>query len=73
MTWYHLLDQNSNHYIIPGGVIPVAYFLSQAVDGSQPIYMYLNCGLTFTITPALFTTIVGSVPTAINVTTLGLS
>ena len=67
MTWFHLADQNGNHYIIPASVSPVIYFLSQAVDGSDPMYMYLNGGLTFQITAALFTEIVGAVPTAIEV------
>jgi hypothetical protein len=71
MTWFHLEDQNGNHYIIPSAVCPVQYFLSQAADGSQPIYMYLNGGMTFQVPTTLFTTIVGAVPAAINVTNVG--
>lgn len=68
MTWYHLVDETGTHYVIPASVSPVSYFRSQAVDGSQPIYMYLVNGLVFTITPALFASIVGAVPAAVQVT-----
>jgi hypothetical protein len=68
MTWYHLVDETGTHYVVPGGVSPVAYITSQAVDGSAPIYMYLVCGLSFTIPASLFTVIVGAVPAAIAVT-----
>jgi hypothetical protein len=67
MTWYHLVDQTGTHYIIPGATSPVAYITSQAVDGSAAIYMFLTCGLSFTIPASLFGVIVGAVPTAISV------
>jgi hypothetical protein len=67
MTWYHLVDQNGNHYIIPSTQYFIAFFSSNADDGSAPIYMQLSNGLRFIVPVSIFNDVVGTVPAAIEV------
>jgi hypothetical protein len=69
MTWYHLVDQNGNHWIIPGALYFISYFYSTADDGSAPIYMQLFSGLRFIVPVSIFNSVVGTLPAAIDVET----
>jgi len=68
MTWWHLVDQNGNHWVLsPNSQF---YFFSTAVDGSAPIYMkWPVFGLSWIITAEDFGLIVSPLPTAYTVQT----
>ena len=69
MQWYLLKDQHGTYFLIPyAAYSPIKYIMSAATDGTQPINMYLECGLTFVITGAQLNAIVGALPTVQNVT-----
>ena len=66
MSWYHLIDQSGNHWVLT----PDApfYFYSQAVDGSEPIFLIWPAfNMRWIITAADFNLIVTSLPAGYNV------
>lgn len=61
MTWFHLIIGAGHHIVFP--LSSIVYLNSNAVDGSEQIYITLIDGSQYPLTQAQALKIIGTLPT----------